>query len=66
MTLTCTSIFGDNGEFTWFIDNAVTETRTVGGHMTTVDSINVELEWTSCNENKSILVYASIQRSDIH
>lgn len=45
--LTCTSIFGYYGEFCRFVDDSVTEAWTVSSHMTTVDGINMEFEWTT-------------------
>lgn len=45
--LTCTSIFGYYGEFCRFVDDSVTEAWTISSHMTTVDGINMEFEWTS-------------------
>ncbi len=50
---TFSSIFGNNSEGGWSVHCAVTQTRAVRCHMTTVNGINVELEWTSCSrENK--------------
>lgn len=50
---TFSSIFSNNGEGGRSVHRAVTQTGAVRRHMTTVDGINVELEWTSCNrENR--------------
>lgn len=46
MTFSC--ILGDNCEDCGLVNHAVTQTRSVSSHMTTVYGIDIELQRTSC------------------
>lgn len=53
MRATFSSIFCNYSESGWSVHGAVAQAGTVCCHMTTVNSINIELEWTSCNREST-------------
>lgn len=51
--VTFSSIFGNDGEGSRSVHRAVTQTRAVRCHMTAVNGVNIELEWTPCKRRKT-------------
>lgn len=49
LNVTFSSVFSNNSERGRCVHSPMSQTGTVRCHMTTVNSINVELEWTSCS-----------------